>query len=75
MATSWNAQSVMCPFYVKDEKTIITCEGFPGATVHKQVYPNRASLQKQIEIYCSTWNHKRCEAYRLIMNSKYHDEE
>lgn len=75
MAKSWNERYVICPFYKKDEKIVLTCEGFPGATVIKQVYPNIASLKQQLELYCNTWDHKRCEIYRLIMNSKYHDEE
>ena len=75
MGDSRKSKDVLCPFYVRDECSVLTCEGFPDSCVHKQVYQNKAALLKQMEIFCCSWRHTRCETYRLIMNSKYHDDE
>ena len=74
MASSYIAKDILCPFYVKDDQRVLTCEGFPETLSHNQVFKNRDSLLKHASIYCSTWNYHCCEVYRLIMESKYNDE-
>lgn len=74
MPNSWDDSLVMCPFYLKNDGRSITCEGFPGACTHKQIYPDGKAYRHHMRKYCQTWGFQECEVYRLIMESKYDDD-
>ena len=72
---SYKQVYVQCPFYKEDDgKLSIICEGFGDARYLKQMYYNKAQYVKQMTVYCCEHYH-RCEAYRLIMATKYDEEE
>lgn len=66
---------VQCPFYKEDDgKSSIVCEGFGDARYLKQMYFNKAQYTRQMMVFCCE-NYKRCEVYRVIMETKYDEEE
>ena len=72
---SYNQVYVQCPFYKEDDgKLSITCEGFGDARYLKQRFYNKAQYEKQMSVFCCG-NYRRCEVYRLIMATKYDEEE
>ena len=72
---SYNQVYVQCHFYKEDDgKFSITCEGFGDARYLKQMYYNKSQYTTQIGVFCCE-NYQRCEVYRLIMETKYDEEE
>ena len=72
---SYNQVYVQCPFYKEDDGRLsIICEGFGDARYLKQMYYNKAQYAKQIGVFCCE-NYKRCEVYRVLMETKYDEEE
>ena len=72
---SYNQVYVQCPFYKEDDgKFSITCEGFGHARYLKQMYFNKAQYAKQMSAFCCE-NYKCCEVYRVIMETKYDEDE
>ena len=72
---SFNQVYVQCPFYKEDDgRLCITCEGLGDARYLKQAYDRKAHYAKQIDVFCCE-HYKNCEVYRLIMETKYDEEE
>lgn len=72
---SYNQVYVQCPFFKEDDgKLSIICEGFGDARYLKQMYYNKAQYEKQMTSYCCE-HYGMCEVYRLIMATKYDEEE
>ena len=72
---SYNQVYVKCPFYKEDDGRLsIICEGFGDACYLKQRYHNKAQYATQISVFCCK-NYQRCEVYRLLMKTKYDEEE
>lgn len=70
---SYNQVYVKCHFYKDDGNLSIICEGFGEAMYLKQRYYNKAQYEKQMTVFCCE-NYKNCEAYRLLMETKYEEE-
>lgn len=72
---SYNQVYVQCPFYCEDDgKFSIICEGFGDALTLKQRFRNKAQYETQMTAFCCD-NYKNCEVYRLLMETKYDEEE
>ena len=72
---SYKQVYVQCPFYKEDDgKFSITCEGFGDARYLKQMYYNKSQYAKQMTVFCCQ-HYQRCEVYRVIMETKYDEEE
>ena len=72
---SYKQVHVQCPFYKGDDgKFSITCEGFGNARLLKQRYRNKADYEKQMLVFCCK-HYKNCEVYRMLMETKYNEEE
>ena len=66
---SWN-ESVLCPFYIKDDSLKITCEGFVEDSYLTMRFPNKEEKRKQRKIFCEK-NYHCCEIYRIMKSDKY----
>ena len=68
MATSWNDQKVLCPFYVGDataERWIKCCGLIPGSTLRSR-FETKADFEMQLNTFCCEY-YKNCEIYRMLM--------
>lgn len=76
MATgSYRQAYVICPFYKMDDgRRKISCEGPIDDSRVSVTYGRRQDFESQITIFCCN-NYKNCEIYRMVMASKYADEE
>lgn len=72
---SYKQVYVRCPFYKEDDgKLCIICEGFGCSRHLKQSFYNKADYERQIMTFCCQ-HYQKCEAYRLLMETKYDEEE
>ena len=74
---SFNAQSnVQCPFFKFDEmrQKRIVCEGFIDESSLALIYCRRKDYETQLNVFCCE-HFKKCEVYRMLMESKYDEED
>ena len=72
---SYKQVHVQCPFYKEDDGQFsITCEGFGNARSLKQRYRKKADYKNQMLAFCCD-HYKNCEVYRMLMETKYDEEE
>lgn len=71
---SFKQIEVQCPFYKYDDgKQRITCEGFVDNSSLALIYHRRIDYETQIDVFCCD-HYKNCEAYRMIMATKYEED-
>lgn len=72
---SYNQVYVQCPFYKEDDgRSFIKCEGFGNARYSQQKFHTKAEYETQMYVFCCK-HHKKCEYYRMLMKTKYDEEE
>ena len=72
---SYKQVYVQCPFYRFDDgRRTITCEGIVEDSSLALIYRQYADYETQISVFCCE-HYKKCEIYRMLMSSKYEDEE
>lgn len=72
---SYKQIEVQCPFYKYDDgKQRITCEGLVDNSSLALIYQKRRDYETQMSVFCCE-HYKRCEVYRMLMESKYDEEE
>ena len=59
-----------CPFYRKDTRTAIYCEGLTDESTILQSYRDGRSCAVQFDTFCSRF-YERCELYQAIVQAKY----
>ena len=61
----YGSQDVKCPFYKKDNKTKIICEGVINDTCTQ---PFKSTKKKEIykNNYCCTFHYKECPYFKLL---------
>ena len=72
---SYKQVDVQCPFFKTDDgKQNIVCEGFGDSRSLTQTYRYKAQYETQMRVFCSE-HYRKCEVYRMLMESKYDKEE
>ena len=75
---SFKQADVLCPFYKYDDgKALITCEGLVGEKEDSSlalIYHSRKDYETQIDVFCCE-HYRKCEVYRMLMATKYSEEE
>ena len=68
-----SSKMVECPFYHDhDGKHRLSCEGMVDRSILTQQFATKSDLQKQMDIFCYEY-YKKCEIYRMLMETKYAD--
>jgi hypothetical protein len=71
---SYKQIEVQCPFYKYDDgKQRITCEGLVDNSSLALIYQKKGDYEAQINVFCCE-HYKKCEVYRMLMESKYDEE-
>ena len=71
---SYKQVYVQCPFYKHDDgRRSITCEGLIDKSKIILSYITRRNYETQILTFCCE-HYKKCEIYRMLMESKYEEE-
>lgn len=63
-----------CPFYRRDSRVTISCEGLTEQSVIRQFFGTIQGCDIQFETFCSG-HYERCELYDAIRRAKYLVEE
>ena len=65
-----------CPFFKFDEvkRKRIVCEGFVEDSCLALIYCRVKDYETQLRVFCCE-HYKKCEVYRMLMASKYDEEE
>ena len=74
---SFKAQAdVQCPFFKFDDlkRKRIVCEGLVDKSSLALIYCRRTDYDTQLSVFCCE-HYKKCEIYRMIMDTKYNEEE
>lgn len=66
MASKIIEARIVCPFYIREGKTTILCEGSIGNTICAQKFKNIAQKARHEVDYCSREGGKRCPQYRAV---------
>lgn len=66
MSTSYESQKVKCPFYKKDDKNTISCEGTEMAQTLTLRFGSGTQKSCKMEKYCNQ-KYESCEIYKAIM--------
>ena len=72
MASKLIESRIMCPFYVRESKTAIVCEGVIGDTLCAQKFPSISEKARHEVDYCSREGGRRCPQFRAV-SLKYYD--
>ena len=72
----WNAATMRCPFYKHDsyKHKIIICESIldeKGSSTQR--FRRQSDRLRQLECFCAG-DYRKCEIYRMILQTKYPDE-
>lgn len=73
---SFQAQAdVQCPFFKFDDQKQkrIVCEGIVDESSLALIYCRSKDYKMQLEVFCCE-HYKKCEVYRILMESKYDEE-
>lgn len=68
--TACGTEAIRCPFFRKNEKTVITCEGLTDDSVIRLTYRSKKGREIQKKTFCQS-RYENCEIYRAIMGAKY----
>lgn len=72
---SYKQIDVVCPFYKYDDgKQRITCEGFVDNSSLALIYHRRGDYETQMNVFCCD-HYMKCEVYRMLMETKYDEED
>lgn len=72
---SYKQIEVQCPFYKYDDgKQRITCEGLVDNSSLALIYQKKGDYEAQINVFCCEY-YKKCEVYKMLMESKYDEED
>lgn len=74
---SWKGKhDAKCPFYKFDDekKRRIICEGIVDESTLALTYRQRIDYDTQLGVFCCE-HFKKCEVYRMIMETKYNEYE
>lgn len=74
---SWKAKcDAQCPFYLFDDeiKRRIVCEGIVDRSTLALTFRSKTDYDTQLGVFCCE-HYKKCEIYRILMETKYDDEE
>ena len=69
----YGSQDTLCPFYRREDKNAIKCEGIMDDSFISQYFCKSKDKQIHKDVFC---NHRygNCEIYRMLMSSKYKEE-
>lgn len=65
---------VVCPFYKKNSKLTIICEGITDKSNTSQKFYDRQSYLIHRNTFCAD-RYRNCEIYNAIMLAKYQDDD
>lgn len=66
---------VNCPFYQYDDgRRKIVCEGFTDRCTVDLRWRYHVDQEHHMQVFCCG-NFEKCEIYRMVMESKYNDDE
>ena len=68
----WKSADVKCPFYLRDDKHTIECEGFSEGLILTLSYRNMDGKNKHMGTFCAG-PYSRCPICQDTMNIKYPD--
>lgn len=75
--SSWKGRcDAQCPFFRSDvgkQKRII-CEGIVDRSTLALYFDRKKDYETQLRVFCCEY-YKRCEIYRMLMESKYDEED
>ena len=72
---SYLQQEVICPFYTYDDgRRKIICEGFTDRCAVDLRWRFHTDQVLHLQTFCCK-KYKKCEIYRMVMESKYYDDE
>ena len=66
MASKLIEARIMCPYYIRESKTTILCEGSIGNTICVQKFQNISQKARHEGDYCSKDGGRRCPQYRAV---------
>lgn len=67
MSTSYASVHVKCPFYIKDERNMIVCEGFGGSSRVTQQFGKKEQKEAFLK-KCCCGKYEECQMHGLIEN-------
>lgn len=65
MATSWRSWYVKCPFYLRDSKCKITCQGVADGNEIIMKFSAAQDFEIQMGTFCCD-KYRNCEVYRML---------
>lgn len=65
MPTSYDYANVKCPYFVKSQKTKITCEGIIDGSVLLLEFFSGEKMYQHREIFCDN-KYQNCEVCRML---------
>lgn len=71
MASKIIEARIMCPFYLRESKTTIMCEGAIGNTICAQKFQSIAEKARHEVDYCCKEGGKRCPQFRAVSMKYY----
>jgi hypothetical protein len=67
---TWRSVDAKCPFYIRDGRRSITCEGITEGEENKRRLQDDAMCTTVFRTYCGD-KYEECEIYKLVCRVKY----
>lgn len=67
---SWRSVDAQCPFYVRDGRCTITCEGITEGEEMKRRLADETVCTETFRTFCAA-QYAECPVYKFVMRVKY----